>query len=143
MSKAVILDAETGESRLTWNGTTYVIRPPLLGQMRELDLLAEKVDRKTTADAERTAAAALEGDEEIPAETTEALSDRTTSGGVTEVLPWWRLLFRLCGDQPLPPDDECPLWMGTAVLIGRLQLHWVLHPFVALGSPDPPNPENP
>lgn len=140
MSKAVELDTVSGEARLTFGGQTYVIEPPLLGQMRDLDRRAAELDAKARADAEHRAAEALKDDEDLDAETREALETMSVSASVVSVLPWWRRLFELCCDKPLPDDDDCPLWMGTTVLITRLQVHWQLHPFVGLGPPDLQDP---
>lgn len=141
MAKAIEHDFDTGEVRITFGGKTYRLRPPTIGQSRELDLLAETIDRESALAAEEKAAKALAENEELDAVTLASIRRLSPAEMAVAVMPWWRRLFESCGDakQQLPPDEDCPLWFGSSAIVGRLQAFWVLYPFVALGplAPDP------
>ncbi len=144
--KAVEFDSATGITRITIRNETWVVEAPLLGEMRELDTLAAELDSKAKSEMEQRIADAIEAEDEeadvrdgaaverLDEETRKFAETRTISESVPEVLPWWRRLFELCADKPLPEDDKCPLWMGSTLLVTRIQLHWTMHPFVDPGA---------
>lgn len=141
MAKRLEFDNDTGIITIriadaTGTEVTYSIRPPLLGALRDLDILAARIERGERAELERDAAAVAP--DEVPAEVAEALTARPLHELVADVLPWWRLLFEKCSDTPLPDDDLCPPWFGATIILARVQTFWTLHPFLALGSTDPP-----
>lgn len=136
MAKQLEFDNDTGIVTVRIGKKAYKIDPPTLGVMRDLDLLAAKLDRESAAEAE--AEAAKKAPEEVAAETAEELTQRPLHEKVGEVMPWWRLLFEKCADGELPPDDDCPIWFGTTLIVARIHVFWMMHPFLALGSSAPP-----
>lgn len=130
--RALVLDEDTGEAFIRIEATTWTIQPPLLGTLRQLDLLAAKLERDGQAKLEAAAQAAEP--EDVPADVAEAIAQPSLHEQVAQVLPWWRLLFERCADNPLPEDDGCPLWMGSTLLVARMIVHWQLYPLRALGS---------
>lgn len=140
MTKVIEHDYDTGEVRVVLGTKTYRLRPPTIGQSRELDLLAETIDRESAAAVEERVAAALADDEALDEAAVATLRRLLPADLALAALPWWRRLFELCGDaKTLPDDDDWPLWIGSSAIIGRLQAFWVLYPFVALGPLAPAN----
>lgn len=133
--KALEHDYDTGEVRVTIAGKVHTLAPPTIGQMRQLDLMAETIDRDSAEFVEEKVAKALAEDEDLDDATLATLKRLTPAEMAEASYPWWAKFFELCGDpkQPIPPSDDCPLWIGSTAIIGRLQAFWVLYPFVALG----------
>lgn len=141
MAKSLELIQESGEVIVRIRAEQWTLQPPLLGHQRKLEAKAQELIKDSTVEAERAAVVAPA--DELPDEVVTALAspeDEPLSATVVGVLPWWRLLFDLCADRPLPEDDDCPLWMASTLVVAQLQVHWMLHPFLGLGLPAIPAP---
>lgn len=133
--RVLVMEQGTGNIYVRIKRDRYVIEPPLLGELRQLELVAESVMSEETEQgpATLTIAANSTGDEDAPPPQSER--NRTT-------LPWWRKLFELCevDGKPLPEDDLCPPWMGNGLLIVTTCMFWQRFPFGDPGSgPGVPN----
>ncbi len=122
----------TGAVVFRWSDKVFTLRPPLMGDLRQLEELQEKA-----ADAGRARAEAEKAAEEARArgETVETVP-WTKRDQEAEMYEWWRLCFDLLSDRPLPPDDQCPPFLAElgATLIFDIRTHWITFPMPALGN---------
>lgn len=130
--EAVGFNETTGWVTLRDDGRVWRVKPPKLGVLRELDLLAAKLTREATAKLEQATQAVAP--EDVPADVAEALAQPALHDQVEETLPWWELLLDRCGDGPLGPYDDAPIWMGGTVLISLLLTHWMTFPLRGRGA---------
>lgn len=145
-AERLVAELDPAEETITFNdrngnivmrddGQVWCIKPPKLGVLRELDLMAAKLTREATANLEVKAIQAEPGD--VPQAVADELAGQPESRGlheqVEETLPWWQLLFERCADRPFPEPDDCPIWMGGVVLISVLLTHWMTYPLRGRG----------
>lgn len=112
-------DTTTGYVTFRWSEGEFRLRPPNLGELRQLEELQEQAGAETEAARE----AAGEG-----------YVTPTQIETLTKNLTWWRLAFDLLAEKSLPPDDRCPAWLGTLPMIVRARTHWMSFPIPALGN---------
>lgn len=129
-ASAVEMDRHTGAVTLKFGGKDYVLPPPDLGQLREITTLLVGCEEDERAEEEARMARpddAPEDWEPPPLSEMAALDRVVVRAGVV------RKIAEILGT-PLP--ESVPPWLGAGQLPTLLNGHWLLHPFLALGSPE-------